>query len=103
MKVALVDEAYTTKSCPSCSNRYKPKGRNYACKPCGFSYHRDGVGSMNIRTKYLACGPVVGVMIPPVGIRYQRSPMLAPGSYAALAAVVYHYSRSLVLEFRQIE
>ncbi len=75
MKVALVDEAYTTRTCPACGNvkKSKVKSRNYKCKPCGKKFHRDQVGGMNIRARYLACGPVVGDMIPPVGIRYQRS------------------------------
>ncbi|KKN16006.1 hypothetical protein LCGC14_0980310 [marine sediment metagenome] len=69
MEVALQDEAYTTQTCPACGHRKKPKGREYSCC-CGFSYHRDGVGSLNIRNKYLGCGPVVGVMAPPTGLRY---------------------------------
>ena len=69
MEVVLQEESYTSQSCPVCAQRYKPRGREYVCK-CGFRYHRDGVGSLNIRQKYLGCGPVVGVMAPPIGIRY---------------------------------
>jgi len=79
IKVELVDEAYTSQTCPKCGNRKKPTHRNYSCK-CGFQYHRDGVGAINIRTKYLGhLGvPVVAdtdtqtvKMTPPVGFRLE--------------------------------
>lgn len=65
----LQDEAYTSQECPACHKRHKPTGRVYKCK-CGFVYHRDGVGSINIRAKYLGEVPVVGEMAPPAGVRY---------------------------------
>ena len=70
IKVVWIDEAYTSQTCPKCGNRKKPTSRNYTCK-CGFQYHRDGVGAINIRQKYLGhLGvPVVAVMVPPVGFR----------------------------------
>jgi putative transposase len=73
MQVVLVDERYTTQRCPACGRRYKPKGRLYRCrnKQCGFVFHRDGVGAINIRQKYTASGPVVGAMASPTGVRYQ--------------------------------
>lgn len=77
MEIALQDEAYTTQTCPSCGNRKKPQGREYVCGGCGFRYHRDGVGSLNIRQKYLGCGPVVGVMAPPTGIRFHAHARVA--------------------------
>ena len=52
IKVKVIDEAYTSQTCPKCGNRKKPTNRNYICK-CGFKYHRDGVGAINIRAKYL--------------------------------------------------
>ncbi len=52
IKVKVIDESYTSQTCPKCGNRKKTKNRNYSCK-CGFKYHRDGVGAMNIREKYL--------------------------------------------------
>ena len=52
IKVVQIDEAYTSQTCPSCGNRKKPTNRTYTC-PCGFKYHRDGVGAINIRQKYL--------------------------------------------------
>ena len=72
MQAVLVDEAYTSQSCPRCGQRHKPKKRTYACG-CGFTADRDGVGAMNIRAKYQGTfgNPVVGVMSPPTrGVRY---------------------------------
>ena len=70
IKVALVDESDTSQTCPQCLTRKKPTTREYACK-CGFTYHRDGVGAMNIRKKYLDCfsSPVAVSMATPFGIR----------------------------------
>jgi putative transposase len=72
IKVEVIDESYTSQICPSCGNRKKPTNREYSCK-CGFEYHRDGVGAINIRQKYLGrLGiPVVAAMAPPVGIRLE--------------------------------
>ncbi|MCI0527832.1 MAG: transposase, partial [Nitrospira sp.] len=70
MVVKLQEEAYTSQACPACALKHKPSGREYRCK-CGFVYHRDGVGSFNIRKKYLGEIPVVGVMAPPTGLRYK--------------------------------
>jgi putative transposase len=50
--VELVDEHYTTQTCPNCSKRHKPRGRNYTCGRCGFSAHRDVVGQINILSRY---------------------------------------------------
>jgi putative transposase len=73
MKVELINEAYTSQTCPICGKRNSPKGRNYKCSKCKYKYHRDGVGAINIRQKYLEsinCEiPVVGVMASPVGHR----------------------------------
>lgn len=68
--VQLIDESYTSQTCPQCLNRKKPTNREYTCK-CGFKYHRDGVGAINIRKKYLDCfsSPVAVSMATPVGIR----------------------------------
>ncbi len=44
----LVNERYTSQTCPSCGCRHKPRGRRYVCGQCGFSGHRDGVGAVNI-------------------------------------------------------
>ena len=72
IKVEVIDESYTSQTCPSCGDRHKPKNREYNCE-CGFTYHRDGVGAINIRRKYLGClgSPVVAAMAPPVGLRLE--------------------------------
>ena len=54
MAVELVDEHYTTQTCPNCGCRHKPRGRNYTCGRCGFSTHRDVVGQINILSRYKA-------------------------------------------------
>ena len=71
MKPELQEESYTSQACPACGECHKPAGREYHCK-CGFRYHRDGVGSWNIRAKYLGSfgSPVVGAMASPIGVRY---------------------------------
>lgn len=77
MQVVLQDEHYTSKTCPKCGKRRKsaPRGRVFVCinKACCFSYHRDGVGAVNIRAKYrgeFGRLRVVGDMAPPIGLRY---------------------------------
>ena len=77
IKVKTIDESYTSQTCPKCGNRKKPTHRNYTCT-CGFQYHRDGVGAMNIRQKYLGHFgvPVVAEMgsarmTPPLGFRLE--------------------------------
>lgn len=72
MKVELQDERYTSQTCLQCSKRHKPKNRVYKCS-CGFQFHRDGVGAINIRKKYLGCMdiPVVSVMAAPIGLRFR--------------------------------
>jgi putative transposase len=71
MKIVLQDEAYSSQTCPACGKRHKPSGRIYTCK-CGFQFDRDGVGSYNIRAKYLGNfgSPVVGIMAMPSGVRF---------------------------------
>ena len=41
-------ERGTSSRCPVCGHRHKPKGRNWACRACGFTGHRDLVGSVNM-------------------------------------------------------
>ena len=48
IKVVFEDESYTSQTCPNCGHRHKPRNRNYHCKACGYKYHRDGVGAINI-------------------------------------------------------
>jgi putative transposase len=70
MRVVLQDERYSSQTCPACNKRNKPKGRGHRCG-CGFRFHRDGVGAVNLRRTYLGLGPVVGVMASPIGLRFQ--------------------------------
>lgn len=73
MKVVLQNERDTSKTCPKCGAKHKPKGRTYKCGSCGFNFDRDGVGAINIRSKYLGClgVPVVGELWqPPFGVRF---------------------------------
>jgi putative transposase len=81
---ALQDESYTSQECPKCRKRNKPTGRVYKCK-CGFVYHRDGVGSINIRSKYLGEVPVIGYMAQPAGIRYNPHLRCLGGIYENVA------------------
>jgi putative transposase len=72
MQVELVNEAFTSQTCPRCRKRNKAPGRSYQCK-CGLVGDRDVVGAANIRRKYLEAQgqPVVEVMSPSVvGVRY---------------------------------
>ena len=72
LKGKFVSEAYTSQTCPRCGNRKKPTNRNYHCNHCGFEYHRDGVGAINIWNKVsgFLLSPVVGVMASPIGVRF---------------------------------
>jgi putative transposase len=72
MAVDLQEESYTSQTCPCCGKRYKPRGRNYLCSRCGFTFHRDAVGAINIRHKYRGdfCSCVIGPMARPISIRY---------------------------------
>ena len=66
-----ISEAYTSQTCPSCSNKYKPKSRNYICK-CGFTMHRDLVGAYNILSKHLNDGIIKPLDIEVKPIKYLR-------------------------------
>jgi putative transposase len=41
-------ERGTSSQCPRCGYKHKPKGRQWHCKQCGFTGHRDIVGSVNM-------------------------------------------------------
>ncbi|TMD89211.1 MAG: transposase [Chloroflexi bacterium] len=41
-------ERGTSSRCPRCGHKHKPKGRNWVCRKCQFSGHRDLVGSVNM-------------------------------------------------------
>ncbi|MHB8247120.1 MAG: zinc ribbon domain-containing protein, partial [Acidimicrobiales bacterium] len=53
--IAHLNESGSTKTCPACLTRNRPSGRHYRCKnpDCGFTCHRDAVGSINIIQKAL--------------------------------------------------
>ena len=72
LNVKFVSEAYTSQTCPRCGNRKKPQNRNYHCNHCGFEYHRDGVGAINLYNKVsgFLLSPVVGAMASPIGVRF---------------------------------
>ena len=72
LKVKFVSEAYTSQTCPRCGSRKKATNRNYHCNHCGFEYHRDGVGAINLYNKVsgFILSPVVGVMASPIGVRF---------------------------------
>ena len=55
IETILESEHGTSKTCPRCGNKYKPKGRNYNCQnpECNLKIHRDVVGACNIQTKHL--------------------------------------------------
>lgn len=72
INVIYVKENNTSQVCPVCGNKNKPKNRNYKCDKCGFAYHRDGVGAINIYKKYTGNNSlVVGQLTGPVGVRYK--------------------------------
>ena len=77
ISVVLQEEAHTSRTCPRCGHRRKssPRGRVFRCtnKRCRFTWHRDGVGAINIRYKYrgdFGLPHVVGVMAPPSGLLF---------------------------------
>src|SRR5581483_2689696 len=41
-------ERGTSSRCPACGHKHKPRGRNWVCRKCQFSGHRDLVGSVNM-------------------------------------------------------
>ncbi|WP_144935113.1 RNA-guided endonuclease TnpB family protein [Paenibacillus sp. 32O-W] len=48
----LVDESYTSQTCPVCRKRNQPASRNYRCM-CGYKEHRDLHGARNILSQAL--------------------------------------------------
>ena len=62
--VTLVDEAYTSQTCPgtlpdgtACLHCSKPKGRVYRCPACGLTAHRDGLGAANLLSQHYTGEP----------------------------------------------
>jgi putative transposase len=60
-------ERGTSSHCPRCDWKKKPRGRNWTCRRCGFSGHRDIVGSMNMHP--LAFGSRISY---PSSLTYRR-------------------------------
>ena len=50
IRVELIDESYTSQTCPCCGKRNKCNSRNYKCT-CGYRSHRDVHGARNILNK----------------------------------------------------
>lgn len=69
ISVVLQDEHYTSKTCPNCGNRHKPKGRIYKCPACKFQSHRDVVGQINILSAYKFGEP--GKIPAPAQVKYR--------------------------------
>lgn len=67
-----ISEAYTSQTCPNCGHKYKPSGRNYICKECGFTLHRDVVGAYNILSKYINDGYIKKMDLELKQLRYLR-------------------------------
>jgi putative transposase len=70
--VSTVSEVDTTKTCPNpaCNHRHKPTGRIYRCPACGLVAHRDVVGAVNIRSRFLH--GAVGCLSPPPNTTYRH-------------------------------
>ncbi|MBL8149257.1 MAG: transposase [Blastocatellia bacterium] len=66
-------ESYTTKTCPACGHKHKPKGRQYRCPKCGFTGVRDEVGAINLLNKFLNKGEIKPQFLVPKGnVKYLR-------------------------------
>ena len=68
LDLAYLNEALSTRTCPQCLQHNRPRGRNYRCRWCGFTCHRDAVGAINILQKalygvYTRIGPDVTIRI----------------------------------------
>jgi putative transposase len=71
IEVKFVPEKYTSRTCPVCGSKNHIVTRNYKCQNCGFEYHRDGIGAINIYARYLGGSPQVVAGLAPVrGVRF---------------------------------
>ena len=48
LDIEYLNESGFTKTCPVCAARNRPSGRDYRCKVCNFTCHRDALGAINI-------------------------------------------------------
>ncbi|SDH85825.1 transposase, IS605 OrfB family, central region, partial [Fervidobacterium changbaicum] len=71
IKVEQISESYTSRMCPVCGQQNHSEGRRYKCAKCGFEYHRDGVGAVNIYKRYLGSNQVVAGLAPVKGVRFK--------------------------------
>jgi Putative transposase DNA-binding domain len=69
VKVELVDEHSTSKTCPHCGQRHNPRGRNFFCPTFGIQTHRDVVGQINILSRFLEGD--VGRLPAPADVKYR--------------------------------
>ncbi|MBL8149379.1 MAG: transposase [Blastocatellia bacterium] len=73
IELETFNESYTTKTCPACGHKHKPKGRQYHCPKCGFVGIRDEVGAINLLNKYLNNGTIKPQFLIPKGkLKYLR-------------------------------
>jgi putative transposase len=70
IELILIDESYTTQTCPVCDRRKKVSGRTYRCR-CGYIEHRDIHGARNILSKYLF-GTIKDLGIKTAKVKYLR-------------------------------
>lgn len=82
------DERGTSSTCPGCGHRQKVRGRDWRCRACGFTGHRDVVGAVNMFP--LAFGKTVTfprlqdvTYLRPGPVRRARQAVLASGTRPA--------------------
>ena len=69
IEVKLQNESYTSRTCPNCGHRHKPRGRKFKCPVCKFQSHRDVIGQVNILSAYQFGEP--GKIPAPKEIKYR--------------------------------
>ena len=53
INLILIDEAYTSSTCPLCKKKVVPNDRTFRCSCCGYQQDRDVVGCINILDKHV--------------------------------------------------
>lgn len=48
IRIEEIDPKHTSQYCPQCGEKNKANDRRYICKHCGYTDHRDRIGSLNI-------------------------------------------------------
>ncbi|MDR7238039.1 IS605 OrfB family transposase [Neobacillus drentensis] len=77
VKVQLVEESYTSGTCPSCGEFCKKRNRNFDCH-CGAEGHRDVVGAINILDKSVNKELTKNRELPKIEDTKYRRVLLAP-------------------------